>query len=281
MTIYEQIQRSVEYIEQSLCEKITAENAAAQAFMSIRSYYTYFQLITGYTYKEYVIKRRLASAAKIISKSKSQIIDIAFAVGYGSHESFTRAFKREFQMTPIALRHTKKNLKLLEKPELIKEMYMGVIIKKLTEMKAVTFSAFQPSPEDKANTAMEEWKKQYNPENNPQRIFGHNIDKQGNSASDPENVGYKILLTTENIEYSSQNSVKEIIPSGTFVITGIEGNFTDDPNGSWISEGWKRMDEMVKKKGYSVKSPGCWYEERIEPSKPGNLRLDLYMEIEA
>ena len=64
MTIYEQIQNAVDYIEKNLFERQSSDEIADSIIYS-RSFYNYFS-ITGYTYKEYVIKRRLTEAAKII-----------------------------------------------------------------------------------------------------------------------------------------------------------------------------------------------------------------------
>jgi len=49
---------------------------------------------------EYVRKRRLARAAEQVADPKRRIIDVALDHGFQSHETFTRAFKRMFGMTP-------------------------------------------------------------------------------------------------------------------------------------------------------------------------------------
>jgi AraC-like DNA-binding protein len=279
MTIYQQIQRALDYIENALSSKMLAEQAATQAFMSLRSFYTYFQMITGFTFKEYVIKRRLSKGVNLLKHTEETIIQIALDVGYESHEAFSRVFKKEFEITPKEYRSGMQELKVLEKIELIEEMYMGVIIKKLSEMEAYVFTGFQPNPEGKAFSALEEWKEKNNREDIPSRIFGHNIDKDGNISYEPENEGYKMLFVMEK-QKENPSGEKEIINQGKFVVTGIEGNFENDSEGRWIMEGWERMNQMVEKKGYKVKEPVRWFEEHLEPSKPGNLRLDLYLEIE-
>jgi AraC family transcriptional regulator len=101
---------------------------AAQAYMSLRSFYNYFWAITGFTYKEYLVKRRLASCLAAIVDGSEKIVDIALRSGYGSHEAFSRAFKKEFGLTPIRFRECRPALAGLGKIELIKEMYMGVIV---------------------------------------------------------------------------------------------------------------------------------------------------------
>ena len=157
---------------------------------------------------------------------------------------------------------------------------MEIIVKELSAMKAVCFEGFKPEPENKATAKMETWCKENHYENKPYRIFGHNIDIQGNLSCEVDNVGYKIYVTIPD-DFRLENNVKSsTIEAGVFVVTGIEGNFETDPSGKWITEGWNRLQTMISKKNYKIKCPGRWFEEVLKPSKPNNLRLDLYLEIE-
>ena len=72
-----------------------------------------------------------------------------------------------------------------------------------------------------------------------------------------------------------------MIKPGKFLVSGIEGNFEDDPSGGWITKGWERMAALIKEKGYTVPADCRWFEEELEPATSGNLRLDLYLEITA
>ena len=281
MTIYEQIQKSIDFIEENLFEKLTLDKVSNSCFMSSRNLYNYFWTITGHSYKEYVIKRRLSEASIRLSCSNENIINIALYIGYESHEAFTRAFKKEFNITPIQFRKSRPNLKGLDKIKLFKEIHMGVIVKKLPGMKAVFFEGYAPEPENKATAKMEEWLIKKQLKKGTYRTFGHNIDMSGNLASDPKNVGYKILVTINDETNIKDDNIKtDFIEPGKFVVTGIEGNFESDPEGKWISAGWEKLNQMVKQKGYKVKCPARWFEEVLEPSVPENLRLDLYIEIE-
>jgi AraC-like DNA-binding protein len=281
MTIYEQIQKSLDYIESNLFTKLTYEKAADSAFMSSRSYYNYFWVITGFTYKEYVKKRRLTEAQNILISSEDKVIDIALDIGYESHESFTRAFKKEFGISPINFRKRRQKLKGLEKIKLIKEMYMGVIVKDLPELKVACFDGFAPEPENKAIAKRNEWIKLHGLSNTPLRKFGHNIDINGNIAYDPINVGYKVMVVVNQVDIEGIKDTKfDVIKPGKFVVTGIEGDQGNGIDMEWIGEGWQKMNKMICEKGYKLKQPVRWFEEELEPSKPGNLRLDLYLEIE-
>lgn len=281
MTIYEQIQKSVDYIEDNLFAKLTFEQVARAVFMSGRSFYNYFWSVTGYSYKEYVIKRRLSEAKKVLLSSQETVLSIALNIGYESHEAFTRSFKSEYGISPSVYRKSGQNMKGLEKIRLIKEMYMGVMVKSLPEMRVVAFEGFAPEPEDKAKEQMEKWLKKRDLINKPHRIFGHNIDLDGRIDHNPENVGYKFYVSiTDEIDLKNDEVKVDAIKAGKFVVTGIEGNFETDPSGKWITEGWQRLQKMIEHKNYKIKSPCRWFEEELEPSESGSLRLDLYLEIE-
>lgn len=278
MTIYEQIQNAVDYIEKNLFERQSSDEIADSVFMSSRSFYNYFWIITGYTYKEYVIKRRLTEAAKILSTSNERIYKIAFEIGYESHEAFTRAFRHEFKISPLQYRKSQQILTGQNKINLINEIYMGVIIKELPKMEVVCFEGYAPDPEIKAFDKMKDWLNKHKSEDNPKRIFGHNIDLNGKLTYDPQNAGYKVLVAIEDNNIKKFNVKTEIIEAGRFIVTGIEGNIQSD--GKWIMEGWGRLNKMIEKGDYKIKKAPRWFEEHLEPSKPGNLRLDLYLEIE-
>jgi AraC-like DNA-binding protein len=278
MTVYEQVQKALDFIEANLCKSVRVKQVAEQAHMSIRSFYNYFWAISGFTYKEYVIKRRLTESLSSVGNGTEKIIDIALRTGYESHEAFSRAFKKEFGLTPIRCRECRPALRGLGKIKLIKEMHMGVIVKELPEMSVLCFDGFAPEPENKAHASMESWLKQSG-YTKPYRIFGHNIDREGNLAHDPNNIGYRLLVTVETERLSAEDKRKvHTIASGRYVVTGVEGDISSgDPK--WIGEGWGRMKEMMSKKGYRAHHCPRWLEEQLEPSKPGNLRLDLYLEV--
>ncbi|MBP7095718.1 MAG: AraC family transcriptional regulator [Spirochaetia bacterium] len=280
MTIYEQVQRAVDYIEDRLGGRLRAERVARAAGMSVRSLNHWFRAVTGYRYGDYVAKRRLSEALRLLSSTEEGILDIALEVGYGTHESFCRAFKGEFGVAPRECRRGRPELRGAARVELAKEFYMGVIVKDLGELKVASFEGFAPEPEAKAKAALRAWLDSRPQAAAPRRVFGHNIDREGKLACDPVNVGYKFLATLEPGEDSGGARV-ETIPAGRYAVTGIEGNFDGDPAGAWIGEGWRRMNEMMAAKGFRAKPGGRWFEEELEPAKPGNLRLDLYLELES
>ena len=157
---------------------------------------------------------------------------------------------------------------------------MGVLTKSLPEMRVAIFDGYQPDPELTALGKMEAWLERHGAEIGPHRVFGHNIDEQGRLAFDPANVGYRVMVTVpETVLPFDDDTCVDTVAAGSFVVTGIEGSFEEDPTGSWVSAGWQRLNEMVKRSELQVHPSRRWFEEMLEPVEPGNSRFDLYLEL--
>ena len=76
MTIYEQMQSAVDYIEDNLFTALRVHRVTEHVHMSARSFYIYFWSVCGFSYKEYVIKRRLAESLPSLEERHEKIIDI-------------------------------------------------------------------------------------------------------------------------------------------------------------------------------------------------------------
>ena len=95
------VQRMQDYIEVHAEEKITLAALSKQAMFSPWHAYRLFCLYTGYTPAKYVRRLRLARAAKKLKTQKCRVIDAAFELGFSSADGFTRAFFKEFGVTPV------------------------------------------------------------------------------------------------------------------------------------------------------------------------------------
>src|SRR5689334_4193404 len=58
----------------------------------------------GRSLTDYVRGRRLSLAAESLASGAPDILEVALASGYGSHEAFSRAFKTSFGLTPELVR---------------------------------------------------------------------------------------------------------------------------------------------------------------------------------
>ncbi|GAP13382.1 transcriptional regulator containing an amidase domain and an AraC-type DNA-binding HTH domain [Longilinea arvoryzae] len=102
---YATFSKSIDFIEANLKEPITVTAIAGQvANYSLYHFVRLFRILTGETPGSYLKKRRLSEAAREIVDSNRSILDVAVAYQFGSHESFTRSFKKHFGVTPGELR---------------------------------------------------------------------------------------------------------------------------------------------------------------------------------
>ncbi len=93
------IQRSIDYIEENLKSGVTLSGCARAAGFSTYHYYRVFEAYVGIPVMEYVRKRKLAHVLMDLA-DKRRIIDIAVDFGYGSERTFSRAFKKEYGLSP-------------------------------------------------------------------------------------------------------------------------------------------------------------------------------------
>ena len=63
-----------------------------------------FSAVAGETPKQYTLRLRVCRGAALLLTSEQSVLNIALACGFSSHEAFTRAFARQFAMTPRAYR---------------------------------------------------------------------------------------------------------------------------------------------------------------------------------
>ena len=94
------VQRMQEYIDAHMHEKITLKQIADASGYSPWHAARMFKEITGRTPFEYIRALRLSQAALTLRDEERKIIDVALDFVFDSHEGFTRAFTREFGLSP-------------------------------------------------------------------------------------------------------------------------------------------------------------------------------------
>lgn len=94
------VQRMQDYIEEHITETITLHMLASAAKYSPWHSARIFKELTGKTPFEYIRAIRLSRAAVKLRNTDTKIIEVAFDFVFDSHEGFTRAFSKQFGMTP-------------------------------------------------------------------------------------------------------------------------------------------------------------------------------------
>lgn len=100
----EAIGKAVQYMENHITEKLTAEEIAGQVYLSPFYFQKGFTMLCGFTVAEYIRNRRLALAGAELAAGHARVIDVALKYGYDTPDSFAKAFTRFHGITPVAAR---------------------------------------------------------------------------------------------------------------------------------------------------------------------------------
>jgi len=99
-----QIGRALAAIHKDIASPWSAESLAGEVSMSRSAFVDRFTTLTGMPPIRYLTLWRLQMARRGLRETRKTIEQIAQQVGYGSAEAFSRAFKREFGMSPAQWR---------------------------------------------------------------------------------------------------------------------------------------------------------------------------------
>jgi AraC family transcriptional regulator len=100
------LNRVLEYIHAHLGDALDIRGMASAASLSRFHFARAFKTSTGQTPYQYVSAKRLAQAKVLLAQNRP-IAEIALALNFSSQANFTRAFRREFGITPGRYREQK------------------------------------------------------------------------------------------------------------------------------------------------------------------------------
>lgn len=113
------------HIEDHLDEPLPLDRLAALAGFSPHHFHRVFQHVTGEAPKEYLRRLRLERAVYRLKVSPDNVLQIALDAGFKTHETFTRAFLRQFQIHPSHFRKVLKDYRACVEEMLIDHTYEG------------------------------------------------------------------------------------------------------------------------------------------------------------
>ncbi|MCL1698150.1 AraC family transcriptional regulator [Lysinibacillus sp. BPa_S21] len=104
MSWIESIQKAIIYIEEHLLDDITMEQIAREVNSSVFHFQRTFSILTDMSIADYIRRRRLTLAAQELINTEQKVIDLAYKYGYDSPEAFTKAFRKQHNVTPSEAR---------------------------------------------------------------------------------------------------------------------------------------------------------------------------------
>ena len=119
------VQRMQSYIESHLNEPITLHMLADAAGYSPWHAARLFKTLTGKSPFEYIRALRLTRAAVRLREEEVKVVDVAFDFVFDSHEGFTRAFSKQFGLTPQRFLQNKPYIRYFI-PSNVREYYLAL-----------------------------------------------------------------------------------------------------------------------------------------------------------
>jgi AraC family transcriptional regulator len=292
MNIYEILQGILNYIDDNLCEEITADALASKAGYSVWHFCKVFRWGTGCTVMEYVRNRRLLFAAHELN-SGDKIIDIAIKYGFETHSGFSKAFRRYFGCSPEESRLTS-HYEKPKPPSLSKtKKYLqgGIIMEpKFVTLPSINIAGFvlkTKMEEGENSKSIPEFWQNYLKSGNCERLHGEDFLKSHNEygacfSENPETGEFEYVIGVEVKEGKTVPAGYETreVPAATYAVFSTppsdDSTFVQAIQGLWgfIFEEW------FPSSGYEY-APNCVdleiYDERVMTEK-GKV-CDIYIPV--
>jgi AraC family transcriptional regulator len=101
---FKKIQPLMAFAAENADENISLAALSRKAGLSSYHVHREFTAVAGETPKQFTLRLRLGRAAGMLLATSESVVDVAFACGFQSHETFSRAFRKKFGITPSAYR---------------------------------------------------------------------------------------------------------------------------------------------------------------------------------
>lgn len=97
----ERMNRVHEFVMKRFREKITLDEAAAEANMSPTSFSRYFKNHANKTFSHFLTEIRIGYSCKLLQESEAAISEVCYASGFNTLSNFNRHFKSLTNYTPL------------------------------------------------------------------------------------------------------------------------------------------------------------------------------------
>lgn len=296
MSYIELIQKTIDYIDENIEEKISVDKLALIAGFSTFHFYRVFSSVVGLTVMGYVTKRKLQFALLELQNDK-KVIDIAMNYGFETHAGFTKAFKRCFGCPPHFYRiHSPKGLPqkvILSK--LISNKTGGIIMQpKIIErpsFKVVGYE-FKNNLKDTLHTrdVPAFWAQRgLNDGQYETKLYSTlNPPKHGeyciciNADIDTDDFSYILGVGVDTFDLATDDMYKLEVPSATYAVFTTpevaEKDFVDSIQGTWKYI----IEEWFPTSGYEIDEPKFdfeYYDEHCHPWEYEKLSMEIYIPI--
>ncbi|QUH18804.1 AraC family transcriptional regulator [Alkaliphilus sp. B6464] len=288
------IQKTLDYIDDHILEKITVDELAKISGFSTYHYYKVFNSFVGMPVMEYITRRKLQYALYDLSNGQ-KVLDIALTYGFETHAGFTKAFKKSFGYPPSFYRmHAPIGLlKRIDLKKLRENKTGGIIM----QPKIINRDSFKIVGYEFKTTLRN------NAHSRDIPAFWDNCNLEGKEATlyetqlPPRHGEYGICVNTNmetdefsyilGVEVTSfDNAMADMykleVPSATYAVfttPSVEDpDFVDSIQGTWKYI----LEEWFPNSGYEIDDTKLdfeFYDERCHPWEYNKVSMEIYVPI--
>lgn len=95
------------YIEENLNQEIDLKELAAMASLSVGQFCRVFKKLTGRSTRDYINQLRIEKAVVLLKEGEDNMGEVAYAVGFGDSNYFSRVFKKYKGLAPTEYRKSR------------------------------------------------------------------------------------------------------------------------------------------------------------------------------
>jgi len=277
----ERINKVLHYVNNNLDEKLDLKRLADISNFSTFHFHRIMRAHLNESLGAYIVRIRLDTAARLIKFTGEPLNEIAYKVGYDTPSSFSKAFKKRFNFSPLDFRNENHDLKLngayIDPENLKYTMKLKPKIVTLSGKQVVYIQTIGKYGDPATGEAWDKiWK--FVKEN---KLFSWRMESIGICHDDPD------ITEPEKCRYDACITVKkEIKPEG-------EVGFKKIPGGKYAVFKFKGPYDQfnsVYKTIYREWLPGSGFELRNVPgfekylnnpnnTKPEKLLTEIYIPI--
>lgn len=114
------IDRVIDHLRGNLDKSFKLEELAKIACFSEFHFHRIFRSMTGETVNDFTNRLRLEKSARLLTKTRRDLTDIAYDCGFSSPATFSRSFKKAYETSPTPYRRTGK----LKNSKICKELFV-------------------------------------------------------------------------------------------------------------------------------------------------------------
>ncbi len=126
MEYYELIEKSVTYIEDSLEMPLNVQNICDHFNISKFHFHRIFTALIGMPLYQYLASRRLNRAVQLIEEKEYSLTDIAYRLQFGDQATFTKAFKRMYDIPPSKVKTGQYTIPIQPIPTVVKRPFKNL-----------------------------------------------------------------------------------------------------------------------------------------------------------